>query len=122
MLSGSSIGVPDTATHAGPHSGDAGRVVDPPHGSEVGEDVPEEPRECIHSGKIPWAKPQPEQGSFIYLNVKASRRRYGAERADPPMPGVLGVEGARPGEETARREVRGGRDPPNKNGSDQAKD
>ena len=39
MLSGRSIDVSCTAICAGPHNGDAGRVVD--HGSEVGEDVPE---------------------------------------------------------------------------------
>ena len=37
----SQIDVPGTATRAGLHNGDAGRVGDPPHGSEVGEDVPE---------------------------------------------------------------------------------
>ena len=42
--------------------------------------------------------------SFVDLNVKASRERYGAERADPPRPGDQGVEGARPGEETARKD------------------
>ena len=31
----------DTATSAGPHNGDAGRVADPLHGSEVGENAPE---------------------------------------------------------------------------------
>ena len=40
VLSGS-IDVTDTATRAGPHNGDAGRIDDPPHVSEVGEDVPE---------------------------------------------------------------------------------
>ena len=29
---------------------------------------------------------------------------YGAERADPPTPGVSGAEGGRPGEETARKD------------------
>ena len=42
--------------------------------------------------------------SFVDLNVKASPRRYGAERVDPPTPGVYGAEGARPGEETARKD------------------
>ena len=42
--------------------------------------------------------------SFVDLNGKASRRRYGAELADPPMPGVSDVEGARPGGENARKD------------------
>ena len=42
--------------------------------------------------------------SFVDLNVKASRRRNGAERADPPTLDVSGVEGARPGEEPARKD------------------
>ena len=41
--------------------------------------------------------------SFVDLNVKASRGRDGAERAYPRMPGGSGVEGVRPGEETARK-------------------
>ena len=42
VLLGRYIDVPETATRAGPHNnGDADRVCDPPHGSEVGEDVPE---------------------------------------------------------------------------------
>ena len=45
--------------------------------------------------------------SLVNLNVKASRGRYGAERADPATPGVSGVEGARPSEETARKEGHG---------------
>ena len=42
--------------------------------------------------------------SFVDLNVKASRGHYGAERADPPTPGISGVEGEHPGEETARKD------------------
>ena len=42
--------------------------------------------------------------SFVDLNVKASRGNHGAERADPPTPGGSGVEGERPGEETARED------------------
>ena len=59
--------------------------------------------------------------SFVDLNVKASRGRHGAERADPPTPGGSGVEGGHPSEETARK-YRGGRDPPTKNGSEKAED
>ena len=58
--------------------------------------------------------------SFVDLDVKASRRRNGAERADPPTPGVSSVEGARPGKEPRGKTVRGGRDALTKNGSDQA--
>ena len=43
---------------------------------------------------------------FANLNVKAFHRRYFAERPDPPTPGVFVVEGARPGEETARKKRR----------------
>ena len=60
--------------------------------------------------------------SFVDLDVKASRRRNGAERADPPTPGVSGVEGARPGEETAWKDGQRRGDLPTKNGSDQAED
>ena len=42
--------------------------------------------------------------SFVDLNVKASRGRHGAERADPPTPGGSGVAGKRPGEEIARKD------------------
>ena len=42
--------------------------------------------------------------SFVDLNAKASRGRCGAERADPPTPDGTGVEGARPGEETAPKD------------------
>ena len=42
--------------------------------------------------------------SFVDLIIKASRRRNGAERADVPTSGVSGVEEARPGEETARKD------------------
>ena len=41
---------------------------------------------------------------FVDLNVKASRGRHGAERVGSPTPGVLGVEGERRGEETARKD------------------
>ena len=40
--------------------------------------------------------------SFVDLNIKASRGRHGAKRADPPTAGGSGVQGERPGEETAR--------------------
>ena len=43
-------------------------------------------------------------GSLVDLNAKASRGRYGVDWADPPTPGGPGVEGARPGEETARKD------------------
>ena len=108
MLSGRSIDVPDTATRAGPHNGDAGRVGDPPHGSEVGEDVPERTTRMHTPCREPMAQNTDRAGifgdSFVDLNVKASRKRYGAKRADPPTPGGSGVEGARLGEGIARED------------------
>ena len=108
LLSGCSIDAPDTATRAGPHNDNTGRVADPPRGSEVGEDAPERTtrirtpcREIINqnadrAGIFGY--------SFVDLNVKASRRRNGVERADPPTTGVSGVERARPGEEIALKD------------------
>ena len=108
MLSGRSIDVPDTATRAGSHNGNAGRVVGPPHGSEVGEDVPERTTRIHTLCRKIMGQNTERAGiigdSFVYLNVKASRGRYGAKRADPPMPGGSGVEEARPGEETGRKD------------------
>ena len=107
MLSGRSIDAPYTATRAAPHNGDAGRVADPPHGSERTYRI--EPTESMHSVERPWAKTLTGQGFseipsyLVNLNVKASRRRYGAEQADPPTR-AIDVEGAHPGEETARED------------------
>ena len=53
--------------------------------------------------------------SFVDLNVKASPGRHGTEQANPPTPGGSGGEGERPGKGTARKTVRGGRDPLTKN-------
>ena len=106
------IHVPDTAARAGPHNGDAdgdaGRVGDPPHGSEVGEGVPETTTRTHTLYRETMAQNTDRAGifgdSFMDLNVKASRGRHGAERADPPTPGGSGVEGECPGEETARKD------------------
>ena len=107
MFSGRSIDAPDTATRAGPHNGNAGRVADPPHGSEVGEDVPARTTRIHTLCRETMSQNADRTGilgdSFVDLNVKASRGRHGAERADPPTSGVSGVEEARPGEETARK-------------------
>ena len=110
MLSGRSVDVPDTATLVGRHNGDADRVVDSPHELEVGLDVPERTtrmhtlcRETM--GQNPDTAAGIFGDSFVDLNVKLWRRRYGAEQADPSTPGVSGVEGAHPGEETARKDV-----------------
>ena len=89
--------VPDTATRAGPHNGDAGRVADPLHGSEVGEDVPERNTRKHTPCRETMGQNTDRAGIFRYslvdLDVKASCRRYGAERADPPTPGGSGVGG-----------------------------
>ena len=108
MLSGRSIDVPDIVTRAAPHNGDAGRVANPPDGSEVGRDVAERTTRIHTPCRETTGQNSGRAGifgdSFVDLNVKASRGRYGAERADPPTPGGSGVEGAaRPGEETARK-------------------
>ena len=108
MLSGRSIDVPDTATRAGPHNGDAGRVGDPRHGSEVGEDVPDKttrtPTPCRDTMGQNTDRAWIFGDCFVDLNVKASRGRHDAERGDPPTPGGPGAEGARPGEETTRKD------------------
>ena len=108
MLSGRSIDVPDTATRAGPHNGDAGRVGDPRNGSEVIEDVPKITTQMPTLCRETMPQNADIAGIFgdsvVDLNVKASPGRHGAERADPPTPGGLGVEGGRPGEETARKD------------------
>ena len=103
MLSGRSIDVPDAATRAGPDNGDAGRVGDPPHGPEVGEDVPERTKRMHTPCRETTAQTKDRAGvlgdSFVDLNVKASRGRHGDERGDPPTPGGSDAEGARPSEE-----------------------
>ena len=83
-----------------PKNGDAGRVSDPPHGSEVGDDVPERTTR-IHTLRRETMAYHTDMGeifgdSFVDLNVKASRGRHGAERADPPTPGGSGAEGGTP--------------------------
>ena len=84
---------------------------DPPHGSEVGEDVPERTMRTHTPCRETMAQNTDRAGFFgeslVDLNVEASRRSYGAGRADPLTPGVSGVEGARPGEETARKDGQG---------------
>ena len=59
--------------------------------------------------------------SFVDLNAKASRGSHGSWRADPPTPGGSGVGGARPGEETARKDGQR-RERYAINGSDKAED
>ena len=120
VLSGHSIDVPGTATGAGPHIGYAGRVGDPLHWSEVGEDVPERATRMHTRCQETMAQNTDRTGLFgdfsVDLNVKASRgrhgadradlpmsggrRRYGAERADLPTPGGSSAKSERPGEET----------------------
>ena len=90
MLSRRSIDVPDTPTHAGPYNSDAGRVGDPSHGSEVGEDMPERTTQMHTLCRETMARNTDRAGifgdSFVDLKYQASRRRHGAERADPPTP------------------------------------
>ena len=108
MLSERSIDAPDTATRAGPHNSNAGRVADLPRGSGVGEDVPDKTTLMQTLCRETMGQNTNRAGifgdSFVDINVKASRGRYGAERAHPPTPGVSGVEGALLGEETARKD------------------
>ena len=102
------IDVSDTATRAGPHNGDAGLVGAPPDGSEVREDVPERTTRmhtlCRETMAQNTDRERISEDSVVDLNAKASRGRHGAERVDPPTPGVSGVEGGRPDEETARKD------------------
>ena len=92
----------------GPHNGDAGRVGDPPHGSEAGEDVPERTTRMYRLCRETMAQNTDRAGnfgdSFVDLNVKASHGRHGAKRADTLTPGGSGVKEERPGEETARKD------------------
>ena len=43
--------------------------------------------------------------SLIDINVKASRGRHGADRTEAPTQGGSGVEGERPGQETAQKDA-----------------
>ena len=53
--------------------------------------------------------------SFVDLNVRPSRRRYGAERGNAPTPGVSDEVGGTPrGRNRAEKDVTFGRDPPTK--------
>ena len=83
----------------------AGYIADPPHGSEVGEDAPDKSTRKYTPCRETMGQNTDRAWifgySFVDLNVKASRRRKGAERADPPTPRVSAEEGARPSEEIA---------------------
>ena len=103
-----------------PHDGDAGRVGGPPHGPEVGEDVPDRTTRRHTLCRETMSQNTDRAGifgdSFADLNVKASSGRHGAERADPPRPGGSGVEGEHARAKKPRgKTVGGGRDPPTKN-------
>ena len=93
-----------TAVRAGPHNGDTGPVAGSPHSSEVG-------KKHAKIYTISMAQTLPGHNSwgdsFVEFNAKASRRRYGAEQADPPKPVVCFKRGggACHGEETARSGV-----------------
>ena len=97
-----------SATRASPNNGDAGRLGDPPHGSEIGEDVPERTTRmhtlCLDTTAQTTVRAGIFGDSFVEFNVSASRGRHGAERGGPPTPGGSGVEGERPGEEAARED------------------
>ena len=89
-----------TAVCAGPHNGETGRAADASHGSEIGGD---EPENNTRRGTSCWDIVSQNVdtarffgGIFVDFDVKASRRRYGAERADPPTPGVSGEGGGTP--------------------------
>ena len=107
-----------TASCTGPHNGDAGRLADARHMSEVGEDRPDIMTRRLKPCRETMAQLTDRArffgDSFVDLNVMALCRRYGAERADPPTPSASGEGGARHGEQTARKGVGGGRDPPTK--------
>ena len=86
--SGRSIDVPDTDTSAGPPNVGAGRVADPLHALEVGENVPERTTQVQTPCRENMGQNTDRTGIFgdslVDLNAKASGGRYGAERADPP--------------------------------------
>ena len=118
VLSGRSIDVPNTDTRAGLHNDDTGRVGDPLHASEVGEDVPERTTRIHTPRRETMAQNTSRAGifghSYLDLHVETSRGRHGAERADPPTRGS-GVQGGRPANKTLAKMLRGGRDPPTEN-------
>ena len=105
------IDFPDTATRAGPHNGDAGRVGDPPHGSGVEEDVSERTTRmhtlCRETMAQNTYRTTIFGDSFVDIYVKATRGRHGAERADPPTPGGSGVQGGRRRNRAERRSEAG---------------
>ena len=103
------------ASHAGVHYGDAGRVADPPHGLEVREHVTEKSREEIDPVGSKCAETLTGQDFFgdliVDLDVKASHRRYGAERADPRRGPLQARRGHSSAKKPRRKTMRGGRDP-----------
>ena len=110
MLARRFIDAPDIAARAGPHNGDAGRIVDSLHGSEVGESAPERNTRTHALCRDTTGYNTDRAGILrflsIDLNVKASRRCYDAERVDPPTPGVSGVEPPPPPQRRYRAERR----------------
>ena len=111
---GRSIDVPDTATRAGPHNGNAGRTADPPHGPEVGEGVPERTTRMHTPCRETMGQNTDRAGSFgdsfVDLNAKAPRGRFRRGGGTPPR------------KNRADKTVRGRRDPSTKAGSNQAED
>ena len=101
MLSGRYIDVPDTATAAGPHDGEASRIGDPLHRLEVGQDVPEGITRTYTLCRETMNQTTDRAGifgdSFVDINVKVSRGCHGAERVDPPKLNGSGVGAGRIG-------------------------
>ena len=91
-----------------PAKDNAGRVGDLHRGWQVGEDVLERTTQI----RTPCRKTMGQNADrvgifgdfFADTNITPRPGRYSAERANPPTQGGSGVEGARSGEESARKD------------------
>ena len=126
MLSWPSIDVPDTATRAGPHNGDAGRVGDSPHGSEVGEGVAERTTRMHTLCRETMGQNTGQRFSEIPSCFKStSRLRAGATALSGWIlrrRAIRAWRGDAPAKKPRGKTIRGGRDLPTESGSDKAKD
>ena len=109
--------VPDLSTEpprAGPHRVDSGRVADPPRVG--GQRTHTRKKNAKISALLAGNAPKPSQGTILHrfavdLDVKASRRRYGADQADPLSRALQARRGGASAKKPRGKAVSGGRDP-----------
>ena len=107
------------AAWAGLHKGGAGRIADTSRGSGVREDEQDTKTRrrtpCLQTTRQNAQRARVFGHLVVDIDVKASRKRYGAERADPRSRLLEARRGHASSKEPRGTAVRGGRDPPTKN-------